>query len=571
MITGIEISNFKRFEKADIELGERVIFVGPNNAGKTTCLQALALWHLGLEEWNAKKGDKNLKQRTAVTLNRKDLINIPVSKAILLWKNLQVRKPGNENIKIQIWVKGITKGKFWEQGLEFDYANPESFYCRPIKNTEISQGKLTIPTELIDEVIATKIAFLQPMSGLSPIEPKLEPGRINVLLGEGRTAQIVRNLCYQVYSSPDTAAWTKLKERMKVLFGAALSDPEYNVARGEISLSYTDHNIELDLTAAGRGFQQMLLLLAYLYANPKSILLLDEPDAHLEILRQREMYSVLSEISTEQKSQIIIATHSEVLLNDAAESDIVMAFLGKPHSINKHGKRQLQKALSTISYDQYYLAEQQGWVLYLEGSTDLAILQALAKKLNHPATKYLERPFACHFGNVVSKVEEHYYGLREAKEDLVAIAIFDRLEKKLNSTEHFVQLCWKKREIENYFITKDVLLQYITKDFDEADMYQSAEAQTRRDVLNAEILALEDANKIRRVPSPWSDDTKITTDFLDILFDNYYEKLDSPNMMRKTNYHVLVGYLPAEQIDPEIAQVLDKIVEVAEKAKPQFA
>jgi len=129
MITKIEIKNFKRFEFAEVELGDRVIFIGPNNAGKTTCLQALALWHYGLTEWYSKKSGKNLKKRTGVTLNRKELINIPVSKTILLWKNQHVKKSGfsedkqtNENVKIQVFVEGINNGTAWRQGFEFDYA-----------------------------------------------------------------------------------------------------------------------------------------------------------------------------------------------------------------------------------------------------------------------------------------------------------------------------------------------------------------------------------------------------------------------------------------------------------------
>ncbi len=38
--------------------------------------------------------------------------------------------------------------------------------------------------------------------------------------------------------------------------------------------------------------------------------------------------------------------------------------------------------------------------------------------------------------------------------------------------------------------------------------------------------------------------------------------------MQKTNYHTLVQYLPTEQIDPEVTDVLDGILEVASKAKP---
>ena len=47
MLTRLRVRNFKMFEERDIELGDRVVFVGPNNSGKTTAMQALALWELG--------------------------------------------------------------------------------------------------------------------------------------------------------------------------------------------------------------------------------------------------------------------------------------------------------------------------------------------------------------------------------------------------------------------------------------------------------------------------------------------------------------------------------------------
>ena len=54
---------------------------------------------------------------------------------------------------------------------------------------------------------------------------------------------------------------------------------------------------------------------------------------------------------------------------------------------------QVLKALRDIGFDQYYQAEETGWVLYVENSTDLAILQVFAKSLDHEAQRHLERPF----------------------------------------------------------------------------------------------------------------------------------------------------------------------------------
>ena len=53
------------------------------------------------------------------------------------------------------------------------------------------------------------------------------------------------------------------------------------------------------------GYNRRCSLLAYMYANPGAVLLLDEPDAHLEILRQREIYHLLTDAARESGSQII--------------------------------------------------------------------------------------------------------------------------------------------------------------------------------------------------------------------------------------------------------------------------
>ncbi len=58
MLTSIRIRNFKRFDDVDIELGKAVVFIGPNNSGKTTVLQALALWDIGIRRWNEKRKGK---------------------------------------------------------------------------------------------------------------------------------------------------------------------------------------------------------------------------------------------------------------------------------------------------------------------------------------------------------------------------------------------------------------------------------------------------------------------------------------------------------------------------------
>jgi hypothetical protein len=367
----------------------------------------------------------------------------------------------------------------------------------------------------------------------------------------------------------DFHAGFRLTNHIKKLFGVTLQPTQYIKERGEITMAYQElSGIELDLSSSERGLQQTLLVLAHLYANPQTALLLDEPDAHLEVLRQRQIYQLLTDVAAKQSSQIIAASHSEVVLNEAAGRDLVIAFVGKPHRINDRGSH-VFKALTDIGFDQYYQAEQTGWVLYLEGSSDLSILKTFAATLEHPAAQILERPFVHYVAtNVPQRAREHFHGLRGAKQDLVGVALFDRLEKELQKGGPLVEMMWKRREIENYLCREEILLAYPHADQPD-DLFGLAERPRREQAMREAIAEVSTALKTLGRPDPWSPDIKASDDFLDPLFKKYFEKLGLPNLLRKTDYHILARLVPKANIDPEIVEKLDTIVSVAKKAKPR--
>lgn len=564
MLTKMRIRNFKRFEDVEIELGRSVVFIGPNNSGKTTALQALALWSVGLQKWNEKRlGKASPEKRPGVTINRRDLISIPVSVSNLLWRNMHVRnveringdkhKQRTQNIRVDVIVEGISAGKVWECGLEFDYANEESFFCRPLRLSEhapnVQPDRMPVPSL----ASAIRVAYLPPMSGLADREFFKQQGEIEMLIGQGQTAQVLRNLCFKVYDKTPWL-WKELTQNMKQLFGVSLREPQYNPERSEITMQYQDeHGITLDLMSAGRGLQQNLLLLAHIYANPRTVLLLDEPDAHLEILRQRQTYQLLTEAAANQDSQIVAASHSEVVLNEAADRDIVVAFVGRPHRIDDRSQSsQVAKALRDIGFDAYLQAEQTGWVLYLEGSTDLAILQAFAKSLGYDeAIKALERPFVHYIdSNNPQRARDHFFGLREAKPDLVGIAIFDRLDRKLPTNTPLQEVMWRRREIENYLCQRETLLDYAQGD-DPQDLFAANAVETMTEVIN------DVTNALRVLGSdPWGEDIKASDEFLDRVFKLFYERMALPDLVRKSDYHRLARYVAPSAIDPEVREKL---------------
>lgn len=570
MITRFRIENFKRLGVADLELGNNVVLVGPNNSGKTTALQALTLWDAGWRCWAEKRDASGAKQRPGVTLNRKDLYSLPVPSARLLWKDLHTQdsktvagKSRTEKTYITLTAEGVHEDKPWICSLEFYYANEESFYCR-LKEPEDNK----VP----DGVREHRVVYLPPMSGLSDREYRKEPGEINVLIGEGQTAQVLRNLCWQLYSKSDSTAWQKLVEHIAEVFHISLCAPEYIKERSELVLKYREEasGVELDISSAGRGCQQVLLLLSYMLANPGAVLLVDEPDAHLEILRQRDVYNMLTRIAGESGSQVIAASHSEVILQEAAERDVVVAFVGTPHRIDTRSgqKDQVRKALASIRMADYFIAEQKGWMLYLEGPTDLAILARLAERLDHPAKKVLlAGPPVYYVGsNEPQRARTHFYGLCEAKSDLVGFALFDRLDRELHSESQLSELALKQRELENYLVTPESLRAFVAKDLRDDDLIERSQKEKRLTVLNDVIRELEGALRLTNAPDPWGPDIKVTDQFLDPLFKNFFDRLGTPQRIYKRDYHGLAGCIPLEQLDPELVDVLDALWAVAQRA-----
>lgn len=569
MLTHLTVRNFKLFAEIDVDLGERVVFIGPNNSGKTSALQAIALWDIGVKRWLERRGTGRVPaQRPGVTISRQDLIAIPVPAANLLWRDLHVReverrdgKPQTRNVRIEIGVEGVREER-WECWLEFDYANEDSMYCRPPLGPD--DARREVPGHLRD----LQVAYLPPMSGLAAREDRLEIGSIRVRLGEGRTAEVLRNLCWQVLQSEDgERKWQEICDAIGRLFGSRLNPPQYIAERGEITMSYRNRvGTLLDISSSGRGEQQTLLLLAHMAVHTGAVLLMDEPDAHLEILRQRQIYEVLSQQAERTRSQIIAASHSEVILNEAAGRDVVVAFVGKPHRIDDRGS-QVLKALRDIGFEQYYLAEETGWVLYLEGSSDLAILRAFAERLHHEAQEALEKPFVTYVANQPRKAQEHFYALREAKPDLVGIAIFDRLDTALPADPNLVQRMWRRRELENYLCQRETLLAFAEDQGRQlGDLFGYQWQQTMEQALAEVEEALQTLGK-----DPWGPDIKASDEFLAPLFRQFYKLLKLPNQMAKSNYHLLARYVEAEALDDDVRQMLDAIVEAARRARPRGA
>ena len=177
-------------------------------------------------------------------------------------------------------------------------------------------------------------------------------------------------------------------------------------------------------------------------------------------------------------------------------------------------------------------------------------------------------PFVHYVGNQPSKARDHFYGLREAKDDLLGVAIFDNINVKFPEGDASLNmLMWEKKEIENYLCREDVLLAF-ARGGQADDLFSLADAHRREQAMHETIDEISSALRTLKKTNPWSSDIKATDDFLDPLFEKYFEKIGVINILRKNDYHELTKYLEVRDIDPEVTRKLDEIVKIALAAKP---
>ena len=144
----------------------------------------------------------------------------------------------------------------------------------------------------------------------------MDRGAQNLEIGRGKSGDILRNLLLEVSHHKDD--WAALVKDIQELFNVTLRQPEYAEALPFILCEYLGGIPaegkgkgglpQFDIASGGSGFHQVLLLLSFFYARPATVFLLDEPDAHLHVILQRQIYDRLRTVASRRECQLIIAT-----------------------------------------------------------------------------------------------------------------------------------------------------------------------------------------------------------------------------------------------------------------------
>ncbi len=313
MITSLQLLNFKPFENQLLEFKKLTLFSGLNSTGKSSVMQSLLLLRQSYQQ--------GLLPEKGLALNG-DFVNVGTARDALfegakedligfdiVWENNSEgrwRFKYDQEVDVLNIVSKPVNSEVYQSNLfgnNFHYLQAERIGPRPFNEMSDYQvrqlGQLGIKGEYAAHFLAINGRKVIPNSSLSHPEVKLK-----TLRNEEQSTAKSMDLIDQV------EAW-----RGEISPGTRLKiDTKSDVDLMTFQYSYGDSN-PYRATNVGFGISYILpIIVAALASTPGTIILIENPEAHLHPKGQVKMGELLA-LAASGGVQVVIETHSDHVLN----------------------------------------------------------------------------------------------------------------------------------------------------------------------------------------------------------------------------------------------------------------
>jgi predicted ATPase len=345
MISAIRLDNFKAFRSLDLTLAGLTLLTGLNAAGKSTTLQALALLRQSHEAGSLT--DEGL-------LLNGDLVTLGVGQDVL-HEDFSTGDDGTPQIGISLRIDGLDS--FWR--IRYDVAGHREAGLLPLT---LSLGNYTN-----DGLFGTKFQYLRAdrivpaVSYEKSYDSAVRKGSLGAR-GE-HTVNFLRvnqdAVVLPALHHPEARTSNLLDEVeawMQELCPGVNLEAEDLRGTDSVRLSYgffgrsgiSSSNNRYRPTNVGFGLTYVLpVVVACLTAGPHSLLLLENPEAHLHP-RGQMMMAELAARAVQAGAQVVVETHSDHVLNGTrlmvkdsvlAGSDVAVHYFRRDRSSGESGVR----------------------------------------------------------------------------------------------------------------------------------------------------------------------------------------------------------------------------------------
>lgn len=474
MITKLTIKNFKRIQDEEFSFDHFELLVGANNSGKSTVLQAMAIWQYCVEIFRQSKraGGRGIQ----VVLP--NFTALPLPEFVLLWNNKTERTYSpKENAPQQkeqkyIYIEIILHWRNADKeqmnfGVQLRYQSPQAIYAIPIGGWEKF-------SEVEKDESFPNIVYVPPFSGIDPHEQWLDDGNVRQYVGKSQPGSVIRNLLYRVIDREDedinmNKDWGEIQSKIKEWFGIEILPPQYEKKIStEIKVEYKVNNKTFDIISGGSGFHQILILLAFYYGYDKSTtILFDEPDAHLHTNLQRNLLSYFRDKS---EKQFIMATHSPEFIGNVDMHNIISMLSGEPKRIDS--SENIIRALSDVDNSDIVRTQDSPYILYLEGEDDNRILSSWASILGLSNIYEKFYPYILNGTskkNMLDRADAHFNALRQINKNIKRAQLLD-YDKEDDFHPDKNNPCvkeWKRKNIDNYLMVDTAWKRAVAKQLKE--------------------------------------------------------------------------------------------------------
>jgi hypothetical protein len=464
MIRKLILKNFKKVKEETFLFNNFDLIVGANNSGKSTALQALAIWQYCVDQFSLsrRKGSRGIQ----VVLP--NFTALPLPEFNLLWTD-RLGQTGKNYIYIEIDV-------YWH-----DEQNNEQNFCVMLRY-QSPQSVFAIPqedwanfTQKVGMSSFPRVVYVPPFSGLEPHEKWMGDGNVRQNVGKAQPGSVLRNLLYRVIDRAgikvkDNKDWTEIVSQIKEWFDVELLAPQYDPATStEIIVEYKSNKKVFDIISGGSGFHQIVTLMAFLYGYPDATtILFDEPDAHLHVNLQRQ---IINYFKQQNKIQFLVATHSEEFIRGVDINSVLSVLSGKPRRVDSNNA--VIAALSEVDNIDIVRTQDHAYILYIEGEDDERILSAWANTLGK--TEIYQKFYPYVLGGstkkeMLEKAKKHFKALKEIVPNLKQAILldYDNEEVSINpSLDQPVLNEWKRKNIDNYLLVPDAWKRAVAKELKE--------------------------------------------------------------------------------------------------------
>lgn len=537
MIREVETRNFKNLRDGVFRITSPMVVAGPNNSGKTSLLRAISLWAELMSRWIDEVGDLSRGEDGSYRLlgtQLAHLVTIPLADGDHLWAEKKVGEP----------IRIVLRTDEWRIALEIVHHHSELLGFRPVADVEERDLESVASRPL-------RAIYLSAASGLEVREPWLDLRSIPGSLALGQGGSILRNLLRAV--GENEGKWALLTERVRMSLGVELLRPSASARAVHAWYRETAGGPSYELECAGSGMVQILLIQAALLHFEGTVLLLDEPDAHLHPWLVEVAERGLRQFARDSGAQLIAATHSPRLIRAAELRHLSVLVDGRQILVTDREDAEIaQRAVETLDPEDIALAPAAAGILYVEGPTDVPILRAWAERLGHPALRFLARPFWK--PNAMRRkpsASQHHRMLRTLFDRKIPGIVLRDGDGKEHETDPprrngLRRLFWRRYEIENYLLHPGAVVRFVM-----------GEEQGRpAEVVEADV---RDGLLPRVYRSPLEDDEFHRTNKGKGVLEGILRGMERPPSSRE--YWRIAAVMTPEEIHPEVVEKLDAIAE----------